>query len=74
MPLVMQAALINLVTLDHTTDKTFAAVAAGGIVLMMKFFRQNEQVDKQLPLLACLSELAFLSSIAAVRRLVRTGN
>jgi len=51
---------MNLVTLDHTTDKTFAAVAAGGIVLMMKIFRQNEQVDEQLPLLACLSKFAFL--------------
>ena len=59
---------MNLVTLDHTTDKTFAAVAAGGIVLMMKFFRQNEQVDKQLPLLACLSKQAFLIGSAAVKR------
>ena len=59
---------MNLVTLDHTTDKTFAAVAAGGIVLMMKIFRQNEQVDEQLPLLACLSNQAFLIRSAAVRR------
>jgi len=61
MPLVMQAEVIRLVPLDHTTDKTFAAVAAGGIVLMMKIFRQNEQVDEQLPLLvrACRSSPFF---------------
>ena len=58
--MVMQAEVIRLVPFDHTTDKTFAAVAAGGIVLMMKTFRQNEQVDEQLPLLACLSKFAFL--------------
>jgi len=68
MPLVMQAEVIRLVPLDHTTDKTFAAVAAGGIVLMMKIFRQNKQVDEQLPLLACLSKQAFLIRSAAVRR------
>jgi len=68
MPLVMQAEVIRLVPLDHTTDKTFAAVAAGGIVLMMKIFRQNEQVDEQLPLLACLSKQAFLIRSAAVKR------
>ena len=66
--MVMQAEVIRLVPLDHTTDKTFAAVAAGGIVLMMKIFRQNEQVDEQLPLLACLSNQAFLIRSAAVRR------
>ena len=55
-----KAALIRLVPLDHTPGKTFAAVAAGGIVLMMKIFRQNEQVDEQLTLLACLSKFAFL--------------
>jgi len=74
MPLVMQAEVIRLVPFDHTTDKTFAAIAAGGIVLMMKIFRQNEQVDEQLPLLAYLSKLAFLPSIAAVKRLAGTGN
>ena len=70
MPLVMQTEVIRLVPLDHTTDKTFAAVAAGGIVLMMKIFRLNEQ----LPLLAYLSKLAFLPSIAAVKCLAGTGN